>query len=216
MTQHFGRRTSTVFRIAVLGLPLLVAGARRRARALLALRPCLGRRPAGGRSRSPFDTTCMSAAWASTAATATARWSAPQSAGNAVGAELPHLPFPGLGGLATLEPLRTSMALDVPVPWQQRAPAAGLLCLPPRAFTSRRASVARPATAGSIRWRKRSRPRRCPWPGASIATATPPRACARPKVFAMGWIGDGHPRSRVRGSMPGRTRRLTDCSTCHK
>jgi hypothetical protein len=213
MTQHFGRRTSTVFRIAVLGLPVLLAG-------LLVAGALYWRSDAAwsvGRPAAqpiPFRHDlhvgglgldcryCHS----SVERAATAGMPSAQTCltcHSHVWAEL-----------ATLEPMRTSSALNVPIPWQSvhRLPdfsvfhhgihvQGGVACETCHGRVDQMARTVKTETL-SMAW--------------CLDCHRDPAPRLRPpaEVFEMGWVG--HSPISTPAPDPAAIRRLTDCSTCHK
>jgi hypothetical protein len=215
MTQHFGRRTSTLFRIAVLGLPVLLAG-------ILIASAFYWRSDTAWNVGEPAAQPIpfqhdlhvgglgLDCRYCHSSVERTA------SAGMPSAQTCLTCHSQVWEGLATFEPLRTSMALDVPVPWQSvhRLPdftvfhhgvhvQTGVACETCHGRVDRMASTVK-AEKLSMAW--------------CLDCHRDPAARLRPvsEVFEMGWIGDGHPPVEIRTLQPAKLRRLTDCSTCHK
>ncbi|HUE46740.1 MAG TPA: cytochrome c3 family protein [Aestuariivirgaceae bacterium] len=215
MTQHFGRRASTVFRIAVLGGPLLVA-------VIVVAGALYWRSDAAWGVGQPADQPipfrhdlhvgglgldcryCHSAVErAATAGMPSARtcltchsqvWE----------------------GLAILEPLRTSVALDVPVPWQSVHRLPDFSVFHHGAHVQK--GVACETCHGRIDQMERTVKTEAMSMGWCLECHRDPEPRLRPtsEVFEMGWIGDGHPPIGTPTLDAAAARRLTDCSTCHK
>lgn len=215
MTQHFGRRTSTVFRITVLGLPVMVAG-------ILIASALYWRSDAAWNVGEPAPQPipfqhdlhvgglgldcryCHSSVERSASAGMPSAQTC-LTCHTQVWAEL-----------STFEPLRTSVALNVPVPWQSvhRLPdftvfhhgvhvQAGVACETCHGRVDQMAQTVKTEKL-SMAW--------------CLECHREPSARRRPRseVFEMGWIGDGHPSVEIPPIDPAKASRLTDCSTCHK
>lgn len=213
MTQLFGRRASTGFRIAVLGLPVLVAG-------LLIASALYWRSGAAWSVGEPAEQPMPFQHDLHVGGLGLDCRYCHGSVERAANAGMPSAQTcltchsQVWAGLATLEPMRTSLALDVPIPWQSvhRLPAfivfhhgahvrAGVGCETCHGRVDRMARTVKAETL-SMAWCLECH--RDPAP-----RLRPPDA-----VFEMGWIGEGRPAG---DPPPAATQsRLTDCSTCHK
>ncbi len=214
MTQHFGRRTSTVFRIAVVGLPFLVA----------ALFVALGLywrsdhawgvgQPAAQPIPFRHDLHVGGLGIDCRYCHSSVERAAAAGMPSAQSCLTCHSQV--WAALATLEPLRTSMALDVAVPWNSvhRLPdfsvfhhgihvQKGVGCETCHGRVDHMAQTVKTETL-SMAW--------C----LDCHRDPAPRLRPQAKVFAMGWDGEGHPIASPRLDAA-ELRRLTDCSTCHK
>lgn len=211
MTQLFGRRTSTMFRLAVLGLPVLAAG-------LLVAGGVYFRSDAAWEVGEPaaqpipfqhdlhVGNLGLDCRYCHSAVERSASAGMPSAqtcltCHSEVWAEL-----------GTLEPLRTSIALNVPIPWQSvhRLPdftvfhhgihvQTGVACETCHGRVDRMAQTVKAETL-SMAW--------------CLDCHRDPVSRLRPpaEVFEMGWVGA----LPVNTFDPAEARRLTDCSICHK
>lgn len=215
MTQHFGRRTSTVFRIAVLGLPVMIAG-------ILVASALYWRSDTAWNVGEPAPQPipfqhdlhvgglgldcryCHSSVERSASAGMPSAQTC-LTCHSQVWAEL-----------ATFEPLRTSIALNVPVPWQS------VHRLPDFTVFHHGVHVQTGVACETCHGRVDQMPRTVKTEKLSMAWCLDchrdPASRLRPpsEVFEMGWIGEGHPPVEIPSIEPDKANRLTDCSTCHK
>ncbi|MFW6076331.1 MAG: cytochrome c3 family protein [Hyphomicrobiales bacterium] len=215
MAQHFGRRTSTVFRIAVLGLPVLVAG-------LFVAGGLYWRSDAAHNIGQPADQPIPFRHDLHVGGLGLDCRYCHSSVERAASAGMPSAQTcltchsQVWQGVTTLEPMRTSSALDLPIPWQSvhRLPEftvfhhgahvqSGVAC---ETCHGRVDQMARTVKTEELSM------------GWCLDCHRDPESRLRPpsEVFEMGWIGEGQPPVAAPSIDPAVARRLTDCSTCHK
>ena len=211
MAQLFGRRTSIVFRLAVLGLPVLTAGL------LVASGVYLRSGAAWGVGEPAVQPIPFQHDLHVGSLGLDCRY-CHSAVENAASAGMPSAQTcltchsEVWAKLGTLEPLRTSIALDVPIPWQSvhRLPdftvfhhgihvQAGVGCETCHGRVDRMARTVKTETL-SMTW--------------CLDCHRDPLSRLRPpaEVFEMGWVGV----LPVSTPDPALSRRLTDCSLCHK
>jgi len=211
MTQLFGRRTSIVFRLAVLGLPVLAAG-------LLAATGLYLRSDAAWGVGEPAAQPIPFRHDLHAGDLGLDCRYCHRAVENAASAGMPSAQTcltchsQVWAKLGTFEPLRTSIALDVPIPWQSvhRLPdftvfhhgihvQNGVACETCHGRVDRMAQTVKTETL-SMAW--------------CLDCHRDPVSRLRPpaEVFEMGWVGA----IPVTTLDPVEARRLTDCSICHK
>ncbi len=211
MVQLFGRRTSIVFRLALLGLPVLAAGS------LVATGLYLRSGAAWGVGESavqpiPFRHDLHAGSLGLDCRHCHSAVERAASAGMPSAQTCLTCHSQVWANLGTFEPLRTSIALDVPIPWQSvhRLPDftvfhhgihvhAGVGCETCHGRVDRMVQTVKTETL-SMAW--------------CLDCHRDPVSRLRPpsEVFEMGWVG-AHPATTRNLAL---SRRLTDCSICHK
>jgi hypothetical protein len=212
MTQHFGRRTSTAFRIALVGLPFLVAGL------MVALGLYWRSDHAWGVGQPapqpiPFQHDLHVGGLGLDCRYCHSSVERAASAGMPSAQTCLTCHSEVWAELSRLVPMRTSAALDVPIPWRSvhRLPdfsvfhhgihvQAGVGCQTCHGRVDQMEQTVKTETL-SMGW-------------CLECHRDPAPRLRRPQdVFAM---GEDHPVLASRRLEPAAISRLTDCSTCHK